>query len=320
MPVQRVVVSATEPQGKARLSEQSEAPAANGNRRELPAAMKSRLKRIQDWEALAKEASYDPVTMAALCPISLRQLERFFILHFGISPRVWVLELQCRRARELAPAAVGVALIGWKRRWELLFPVVLLATAFAIHLWHRPYWYYYGLHFAIPLAWLGAVGIVEVFRAIWRLDLGASLATKLRAGMGWLGWSLVVSLVLTLAPEKAWNELMRLSAAVPALGDPLVIEFRKRAAATHWVFTDRVIYAFWAGVPVPPELAVIPSKRVWSGQISESEIVQCLERYRPEQILSLSGATDRPRLSDYIGANYQPDTDAGVGGLYLRKR
>src|SRR5256885_17236239 len=70
MPVQRVVVSATEPQGKARLPEQSDAPAANGNRRELPAAMKSRLKRIQDWEALAKEASYDPVTMAALCPIS----------------------------------------------------------------------------------------------------------------------------------------------------------------------------------------------------------------------------------------------------------
>jgi AraC-like DNA-binding protein len=62
---------------------------------------KSRLERIQDWEALAKDADYDPATMAALCPISLRQLERFFQSNFGKSPRAWVLELQCNRARQL---------------------------------------------------------------------------------------------------------------------------------------------------------------------------------------------------------------------------
>src|SRR5437870_12330026 len=62
---------------------------------------KSRLERIQEWGTLAKEADYDPVTMSGLCPISLRQLERFFKLHFGKSPRSWLLELQCRRAREL---------------------------------------------------------------------------------------------------------------------------------------------------------------------------------------------------------------------------
>ena len=61
----------------------------------------SRLERIQDWESLAKDAAYDPVTMAALCPISLRQLERFFRLHFGKSPGSWAMELRCRRAREL---------------------------------------------------------------------------------------------------------------------------------------------------------------------------------------------------------------------------
>ena len=47
------------------------------------------------------EAGYEPATMAALSPISLRQLERFFKLHFGKSHRAWTLELQCRRARGL---------------------------------------------------------------------------------------------------------------------------------------------------------------------------------------------------------------------------
>src|SRR5439155_1822940 len=156
------------------------------------------------------------------------------------------------------------------------------------------------------------------FRAIWKQDIWASLAAKLRVGIGWLGWSMVVSLVLTLAPENAWNELMRLSAASPALEDPRVIELKRHAARTHWIFTDRVIYAFWAGLPVPPELAVIPSKRIWSGQISETEVLECLERYRPEQILLLSGLGDKPGLSNYIGAHYRPDSAGGAGELYLR--
>lgn len=72
------------------------------------------------------------------------------------------------------PAAVGVTVIGWRRQWDLLVPVVLLATVMLVHLWHRPYWPYYRLHFAIPLAWLGGMGIVEWFRALWSEDFRAS--------------------------------------------------------------------------------------------------------------------------------------------------
>ena len=63
--------------------------------------MSSRLDRIRDWEALAKDSGYDVVAMAGLCSISMRQLERFFRAHFGMRPRCWMLELQCRGAREL---------------------------------------------------------------------------------------------------------------------------------------------------------------------------------------------------------------------------
>lgn len=63
--------------------------------------MSKRLQRIQDWEALARMADYEPGTMAALCPISLRQLERHFLLHFQKSPTQWVRELRCRLAQQL---------------------------------------------------------------------------------------------------------------------------------------------------------------------------------------------------------------------------
>ena len=63
--------------------------------------MSKRLEKIEDWEALAREADFEPGTMAALCPISLRQLERHFRLHFQKTPRQWVRELRCRQAQEL---------------------------------------------------------------------------------------------------------------------------------------------------------------------------------------------------------------------------
>lgn len=63
--------------------------------------MSKRLDRIKDWEALARTAKYEPGTMAALCPISLRQLERYFLLRFQQTPGEWVRRFRCRLACEL---------------------------------------------------------------------------------------------------------------------------------------------------------------------------------------------------------------------------
>jgi len=63
--------------------------------------MNCRLERIQNWEQLAREAQFQPAVMAALCPVSLRQLERFFLHHFKQTPSRWTRELRCRLAREL---------------------------------------------------------------------------------------------------------------------------------------------------------------------------------------------------------------------------
>ena len=63
--------------------------------------MNSRLLRIQDWERLAREAKFRPALMADLCPISLRQLERFFVEQFHETPRRWTRALRCRLARQL---------------------------------------------------------------------------------------------------------------------------------------------------------------------------------------------------------------------------
>src|SRR6266404_1861201 len=63
--------------------------------------MSALLSNIQNWEKLAQEAAFQPAVMAALCPVSLRQMQRFFAERFEKTPREWARELRCRLARQL---------------------------------------------------------------------------------------------------------------------------------------------------------------------------------------------------------------------------
>ncbi len=63
------------------------------------------------------------------------------------------------------------------------------------------------------------------------------------------------------------------------------------APNTKWVYTRSTMYPFHAGLLVIPELAVLPGKRFWSGQISEQQVWETVERYLPEQLL-LSNVTE----------------------------
>jgi AraC-like DNA-binding protein len=65
----------------------------------------------QDWESLARQARFQPAQLARLCCLSLRQLERFFIAHFGQPPGPWMRALKCRLARDLIAAGLPNKLV-----------------------------------------------------------------------------------------------------------------------------------------------------------------------------------------------------------------
>ncbi len=76
-----------------------------------------------------------------------------------------------------------------------------------------------------------------------------------------------------------------------------------------WVFTTELTAAFWAGLEVPPELAVIPAKRCWSGQISPDGVTEVLERYRPELLPLSESHLEEFGLAEYIATNYESVSD-----------
>jgi transcriptional regulator GlxA family with amidase domain len=56
---------------------------------------------VSELESLALKANFHPASMAALYPVSLRQLERIFDRQFHATPGFWLRNLQCRLAAEL---------------------------------------------------------------------------------------------------------------------------------------------------------------------------------------------------------------------------
>ncbi len=218
------------------------------------------------------------------------------------------------------PAVAGLVLIACRGRLDLLFPVVSLATASLVHWWHRPYWDYYQLHFAIPLAWLGAVGITEGFGVLRESAGRGARCAGLPLGAGLLGWSIVVAVALTFGPEALGEMVRKLRIAHSAARDVAVQVLRRHAAQTHWVFTDRLICAFWAGLPTRPELTVLSLKRIWSGQIDGGEVRRYLEIYRPELILLGPERIKTFDLPKYLGEHYRLDTADEIDGLYIRRQ
>ena len=63
--------------------------------------MGSRLDRITDWEGRAQKAGYQTFALAKEIRTSPRQLQRYFVRRFGVSPREWLREMQMIEARQL---------------------------------------------------------------------------------------------------------------------------------------------------------------------------------------------------------------------------
>ena len=57
--------------------------------------------KITDWEVVARAARFRPASMAAMCSVSLRQLERHFAIQFHTTPKAWTREFRLKLAKKL---------------------------------------------------------------------------------------------------------------------------------------------------------------------------------------------------------------------------
>ncbi|KPK98800.1 MAG: hypothetical protein AMJ95_02335 [Omnitrophica WOR_2 bacterium SM23_72] len=184
-------------------------------------------------------------------------------------------------------ALLGIVLLIKQKKWQHLFPVLWLVSAFVILFYHRPIWGYYYPIISIPICWLAAITFGDFFhkdiRRAWFIKNKNSLFDII------LRWftAILLLLVMILIPVK----YIRARVAVKGTGkvtpqDKEVVNLLTNYRPfTSWVITDRPILAFYADMLVPPELAVISSKRTFVNETQEDYFIETLKKYEVKIII-----------------------------------
>ena len=102
------------------------------------------------------------------------------------------------------------------------------------------------------MAWLAAAGIQKLVSLLWTYDFPSFKKPPFKPVWVLFGASALVSLVMVGTPDKLSRAPGAISFREDASENPIVQVMNRYRDRTRWVFTDRVIYAFHARLPVPP--------------------------------------------------------------------
>jgi len=220
---------------------------------------------------------------------------------------------------------LALALLGsWSalrcKRWLAFYPLAWMCSAFIFLAFHTPIWYHQLLLITVPACILAAGALGDLFQ------LGGQAVRRVKIAP----WNRVYGLsVLGLAVALVWLRLppvldefnhqpyfIALQQAHPVREQVILDEIAPYQPYANWMFTDLPMYAFRAEILVPPELAVLTSKRLVSGELPQQELARLVAAYQPEIILL--GRFDLPELTPLLGSDYTLYSQHLNTQLYLR--
>ena len=164
----------------------------------------------------------------------------------------------------------------------LLFPLAWLFLSLAIVSTHRPWWACYYLHNAIPLGWCAAIAVDAALTWAGRgkVRLVVIVIYLLAAGT-WMGMRSYLQVESMRQSPRLFNSL-------------LLSQIKLYQPYTQYLFTVEEIYSFHAGIPLPPHLAEISLKRLWSGDMTNEKIATELAEVKPGLILVANQSLELP--------------------------
>ncbi len=170
-------------------------------------------------------------------------------------------------------ATAGV-IFNIKKNYRQFFPVLWIAAALSILLIYTPIRQYYYLLLSIPACWLAAIGFKECLIA----------RIKNKKWIRWLMLSATIFILLRL-PFKFSMVLADMKDKINTQEIKIVNLLSGYSQRVRWIFADMPIFAFYANIPTPPELAVISTKRIFTKNLQPSYLIDVLEKYKPGLIL-----------------------------------
>ncbi len=209
------------------------------------------------------------------------------------------------------------------RKTPYYFPILWLISILLILFIHRPIWHHYYLLIATPLCWLAAISFSKFIHA----NTCKTLFSQ-KTFYHWLTAGLIILTICRL-PVK-YHRMLENVKNKTTIGEYKIVNLlASHKNNTRWLVTDRPIFAFYSGILVPPELALISSKRIQAENFTQEYLSTILKKYNPEQILFARFAAYEKKFlpcieKDYIKI-YEGKLDNHIGArngkdikLYLR--
>ncbi|MEJ2708572.1 MAG: glycosyltransferase family 39 protein [Anaerolineales bacterium] len=210
-------------------------------------------------------------------------------------------------------AALGGVYAIVNRRWLLLYPLAWMLAALLLLSNLRPVWLHHQLLVTIPAAMLASVPVYEVLAWLvekltshqHEINIRNLLLVGALFGLGLYLFTWRVPEPLRLVSWKPVSPLAGFD--LSEAQENVLRQINKYAPQTRWIVTDLPTYGFLAGLPVPPELAVMSMKRIETGDLTQADILQTIQKYHPEQVLL--GRREYPQVQAYLGENYRRISD-----------
>jgi hypothetical protein len=215
---------------------------------------------------------------------------------------------------------IGVLMALRLRRWLSLYLLAWAIFAYILLIIVAPVWYHQQMLLTIPTAGLCAIATGEIVQQLFRwwqtrkvhlIDAGLFVAAILVTGVVLLNHLLPLIPAFTMDPNLAFEPSDK-----PPREMQVVYEIQKYSQQTQWMATDLPMYAFRAGMLVPPEMAVVSRKRLVAGDFPDQELVAILKKYNPE--LVMLDRFDYPGVQAILESNYDMKYTRFNKHLYVR--
>jgi 4-amino-4-deoxy-L-arabinose transferase-like glycosyltransferase len=192
---------------------------------------------------------------------------------------------------------------GWFSWWSCqnapeikVLPAIWLLFSMFVFAMHKPWWTYYYVHLEAPLCWCAAIAMVFAVRG------GAANYAEHKARTAIVGLILTAALLWTCG--RVYFQIGSIRSAPRIYSDLAIAEMARFKPFTQWLYADEPIYSFHAGIPFPPNLAVIMYKRLWSGDMTNEKLAAELGAVKPGLIL-LKQDTRAVAFQDLLEREYR---------------
>jgi hypothetical protein len=234
-------------------------------------------------------------------------------------PFAWIILL--RNWDTLLPAVLGIALLV-RRTQKLasdLLPLAWLAVTMLVFATHKPWWPYYYIHTAIPFSWCASVGVAWLLAAFaqWRPSKVVKPVRPEKRALRmtdqqfpWHRGAAVVALVAYAFCALPWMvgriylQVRDVRGSPQTYSSLVLTQIQDFKPFTDWIYADDIIYSFHAGIPMPCQLAVVPLKRFWCGDMTAERIASEVQASKPGVILLRNDGREVP-FQALLGTEYR---------------